>query len=277
MIVAEDERVDQHRERADGLAATAGRHRRRRTGPPRRAGLPGSAEEADQQRCRPGRRRGARRPRRASRRSRSGTSGRRPARRRTPAIRPIAIAPSGETERARRGDRDQAGDDAGGGTEAWWACRRGSAPTISQPSMAAQVATIVLMKAKPAMPLAPSAEPALNPNQPNHSRPAPSMHERQVVRAHGLARPAAALAEHDGQRQAGRTGVDVHRGATGEVERGLQVVGDPAADRRRSRRRRRRTPSAPPGSRRSWPRARRTAARRRTSCGRRSRRRSGRR
>ena len=46
---------------------------------------------------------------------------------------------------------------------------------ISQPSMAAQVATTVLIMAKPAMPLAPSAEPALNPNQPNHSRPAPSI------------------------------------------------------------------------------------------------------
>ena len=31
-----------------------------------------------------------------------------------------------------------------------------------------------------------SSEPALNPNQPNHSRPAPSIVERQVVRAHRI-------------------------------------------------------------------------------------------
>ena len=41
--------------------------------------------------------------------------------------------------------------------------------------MAAAVATWVLTSATAAMPLAPSAEPALKPNQPNHSRPAPSI------------------------------------------------------------------------------------------------------
>ena len=46
--------------------------------------------------------------------------------------------------------------------------------TISQPSTAAEVATIVLVKATPARSPAVSAEPALNPNQPNHSRAAPS-------------------------------------------------------------------------------------------------------
>src|SRR3954447_23937820 len=47
--------------------------------------------------------------------------------------------------------------------------------TRIQPRAAVAVATWVLVKARPARPLAPRAEPALNPNQPNHSRPAPSM------------------------------------------------------------------------------------------------------
>src|SRR3954469_9446826 len=47
---------------------------------------------------------------------------------------------------------------------------------MSQPSIAAQVAVLVLTNATPARLLAPSAEaePELKPNQPNHSRPAPS-------------------------------------------------------------------------------------------------------
>lgn len=46
--------------------------------------------------------------------------------------------------------------------------------TVIQPSMPRQPATNVLRKTAAAVPLAASAEPALNPNQPNHSRPAPS-------------------------------------------------------------------------------------------------------
>ena len=46
--------------------------------------------------------------------------------------------------------------------------------TVSQPSMPRQPATSVLRKIAAAVPLAASAEPALNPNQPNHSRPTPS-------------------------------------------------------------------------------------------------------
>src|SRR3989338_4065822 len=38
---------------------------------------------------------------------------------------------------------------------------------------AAEAAMCVVMNALPARPLAPSAEPALKPNQPNHRRPAP--------------------------------------------------------------------------------------------------------
>ena len=44
---------------------------------------------------------------------------------------------------------------------------------IQEPAAAA-VATCVFMKASPAMPSTASSEPALNPNQPNHSRAAPS-------------------------------------------------------------------------------------------------------
>src|SRR5690242_6448983 len=40
--------------------------------------------------------------------------------------------------------------------------------------MPAQPDPVVLIRASAAVPLAPSADPALNPYQPNHSRPAPS-------------------------------------------------------------------------------------------------------
>ena len=56
--------------------------------------------------------------------------------------------------------------------------------TTIQASAAAAVATWVLMNAAAASPLAPSAEPALKPNQPNHSRTGAEQHERQVVRPH---------------------------------------------------------------------------------------------
>src|SRR5438067_3266397 len=49
-----------------------------------------------------------------------------------------------------------------------------SCSTSSQPSTAAAVATVVLVKATPARSPAVSAEPALKPYQPNHSRLAPS-------------------------------------------------------------------------------------------------------
>src|ERR1043165_1123914 len=45
----------------------------------------------------------------------------------------------------------------------------------SQASMAAAVATVVVTKVDPATPLADTAEPALKPYQPNHSKPAPSI------------------------------------------------------------------------------------------------------
>src|SRR5246127_1018502 len=45
----------------------------------------------------------------------------------------------------------------------------------SQPSMAVAVATVVVINVAPATPLALVADPALNPYQPNHSNPAPSI------------------------------------------------------------------------------------------------------
>src|SRR6476659_151688 len=46
--------------------------------------------------------------------------------------------------------------------------------TDAAPSIAVDAASVVFMNAWAAMPLAASAEPALNPNQPNQSRPVPS-------------------------------------------------------------------------------------------------------
>ncbi|TDZ82699.1 hypothetical protein DE4585_01489 [Mycobacteroides salmoniphilum] len=45
----------------------------------------------------------------------------------------------------------------------------------SQPSIAAAVATVVVTNVEPAKPLELVADPALNPYQPNHSSPAPSI------------------------------------------------------------------------------------------------------
>ena len=50
-----------------------------------------------------------------------------------------------------------------------------SRSTISHASIAAAAATNVLMNAWAARPFAPSAEPALKPNHPNHRIPVPSM------------------------------------------------------------------------------------------------------
>ena len=56
-------------------------------------------------------------------------------------------------------------------TEVAWPSR--SFSTTSQPSIAAQVAAVVLIHTRAGVPSAASSEPALKPNQPNHSRPAP--------------------------------------------------------------------------------------------------------
>ena len=74
----------------------------------------------------------------------------------------------------------------------------------------------------------PSAEPALKPNQPNHSRPAPSITSGRLCGRIGSRFEADPLAEHQRQRQARGTGVDVDRRTAGEVD-APQLVGDPAA------------------------------------------------
>src|SRR5882762_9602529 len=92
---------------------------------------------------------------------------------RAPAITPIAMPPSGLTNA-------QAGVIATSPATA-----PDAAPTVvglpsricstsSQPNTPAQVATVVLVKARPAIPSAAPSEPALNPYQPNHSSEAPS-------------------------------------------------------------------------------------------------------
>src|SRR5262249_23897551 len=61
---------------------------------------------------------------------------------------------------------------------------------ISQPSMAAAVAVFVLVNAAAARLLAPSADPALKPNQPNHSIAAPSSTNRRLCgRLRSLGQP----------------------------------------------------------------------------------------
>src|SRR5262245_65565921 len=90
-----------------------------------------------------------------------------------PAITPIAVAPSGLTN-------PHAGVTATRPAIAPEAAPRVvglpnlACSTRTQPSTAAAVATVVLVNATPARSPAPSADPALKPYQPNHSRPAPS-------------------------------------------------------------------------------------------------------
>src|SRR5207253_469871 len=89
-----------------------------------------------------------------------------------PAIAPTAMAPRGETDEH---DGVMATRPA---TTPEAAPRLVGRPsrirsTSNQPSIAAHVATVVLMKVMPATPLEATADPALNPNQPNHNRPAP--------------------------------------------------------------------------------------------------------
>ncbi len=90
----------------------------------------------------------------------------------TPAMMPIAIAPSGVTKphagvmATRPATAPEAAPSVVGFPSR-------TCSTTSQPSTAPEVATIVLVKATPARSPAVSAEPALNPNHPNHSSDAP--------------------------------------------------------------------------------------------------------
>ena len=77
-------------------------------------------------------------------------------------------------ESGRRRDRDQADDDRGRRTDARWACRVRTTSRNVQTTSVAAGASIVVTNASPAIGPAASALPALNPNHPNQSSPAPS-------------------------------------------------------------------------------------------------------
>src|ERR1700744_4869736 len=101
----------------------------------------------------------------------------------TPAISPIARAPSTLT------------DEQDGVMATSPATIPDAAPSVvglpsrmrsvsSQPSMAVAVAIVVVMNVRPAEPLELGADPPLNPNQPNPSKPAPSITNGRVGGRH---------------------------------------------------------------------------------------------
>ena len=164
-------------------------------------------------------------------------------------------------EAGARRDRDEAGDRARRGAERGGVAGLAAARRSASRASPAAAATNVFRNACAATPFAASAEPALNPNQPNHRMPVPSSVSGSECGGIGVLRPAPALAEHEHERERGGAGVDVHDGAAGEVERA--ALGEPAAgehpvrDRRVHEQRPERDEADP---------------RRRTACGRRSRR-----
>ena len=107
--------------------------------------------------------------------------------------------------------------------------------TMSQPSMAVQVAPRVLTQT-PAAGARPERRPRVE-AEPAEPQDAGADHdEGEVVGPHGLLAPAHAVADEDCQRESRDTGVDVDGGTTGEVvgadaaeEETLGLVGDPAA------------------------------------------------
>ena len=77
----------------------------------------------------------------------------------------------------------------------------------------------VLTSAVAASSLPASAEPALNPNQPNHRIPAPISVSGRLCGAIGCCGQPRRLPEHEDRGQRRDPGVDVHDRAAGEVER----------------------------------------------------------
>ena len=75
---------------------------------------------------------------------------------------------------------------------------------------------------------APRAEPALKPNQPNHSRPAPSITRVRLCGRIGSLPKPTRVPDDEGQRQRGGTRADLDRGTAGEVDQ-PDPVGQPAA------------------------------------------------
>src|SRR5262249_13758150 len=90
-----------------------------------------------------------------------------------PATRPIAIPPSGLTK-AQAGVMATSPATAPEAAPIVVGLPSRNCSTSSQPRTPAQVATVVVVNASPAMLSAAPSEPALNPYQPNHKRDAPS-------------------------------------------------------------------------------------------------------
>src|SRR2546423_13421035 len=90
-----------------------------------------------------------------------------------PAIRPIAMPPSGLTN-AQAGVIATSPATAPDAAPTVVGRPSRNCSTASQPSTPAQVATVVVVNASPAIPSAAPSEPALNPYHPNHSSDAPS-------------------------------------------------------------------------------------------------------
>ncbi len=136
----------------------------------------------------------------------------------TPAARPMTSAPAGATKPAAgvMPTRPATMPEMMPSTEAFlWT----SHSTAAQEQPAAAAAIWVATAVMPAVPLAAnSAEPALKPNQPPHSRPDTDDAVDQVMRRERHLAVAAALADHEGDDQARDAGGDMDHGAAGEVE-----------------------------------------------------------
>ena len=91
--------------------------------------------------------------------------------------------------------------------------------TTSQASIPAAAAKCVLTSAWTARSLPASAEPALNPNQPNQRMPVPISVRGKECGGIGCCGPAPAPPEDEHRGERGDPGVDVHDGAAREVER----------------------------------------------------------
>ena len=150
-----------------------------------------------------------------------------------PARRPRTIAQNGRQRGAGRGDRDETRDGTRGGTDRGRlavldllddqpgeqrGCRRGDRVDERDGGGVVRGELGAGVEAEPAEPQEAGAE----------------EHERRVVRNLDALLEADALAEDERQGEGRGTGVDVDRGATGEVDRAdaepfLHAVGDPAA------------------------------------------------
>ena len=101
--------------------------------------------------------------------------------------------------------------------------------------MAAEAAMSVFTKACAATALAASAEPALKPNQPNHSKPGSEADEGDVVGEPLLTGSELACPDDPDRREGGETGARVYDEAAGEVEdapfRKETAAPDPVHDR----------------------------------------------